>query len=213
MRGPPLPLRDYQLAAVEAATKKNLICVLPTNSGKTIIAATVVERVLLRENDPRGGARRKVIFLAPTRTLAHQQASVLLTQVASLKGDAGEGPDSEDSSWRLGLIVGDKCGSHGRLSDYQVAVMTPAIFENDLNRGHVRMEDVALLVIDEAHHCRGKVKNDQYTTIMKYHYMPCDEARRPRILALTASPVENAQAQRPDEVDFQANLRELEREL
>ena len=38
-RGCPLPLRDYQKAAVAAVAERNLICVLPTNSGKTIIAA------------------------------------------------------------------------------------------------------------------------------------------------------------------------------
>ena len=41
-----------------------------------------------------------------------------------------------------------------------------------------------------------------YTTILKYHFRPCDEALRPRILALTASPVENAQNLKPDEQSF-----------
>ena len=44
--------------------------------------------------------------------------------------------------------------------------------------------------------------NDRYATIMKYFYLPCGE--RPRVLALTASPVEKA---REDEPDCQLNGR------
>ena len=46
--------------------------------------------------------------------------------------------------------------------------------------------------------------NDRYATIMKYFYLPCGE--RPRVLALTASPVEKA---REDEPDCQSNERPL----
>ena len=49
------------------------------------------------------------------------------------------------------------------------------------------MASIALVVIDEAHHTSNKTKTF-YSTIMEYFYYPC--AQRPRILALTASPVE-----------------------
>ena len=39
-------LRDYQKCATDAALQRNLLCVLPTNSGKTVIAAEVVFHTL-----------------------------------------------------------------------------------------------------------------------------------------------------------------------
>lgn len=159
--GPPLPLREYQRAAVTAAEERNIIVVLPTNAGKTIIAANVIEKTLAAENAP-GGAARKVVFLAPTRGLAVQQARVLLQQIDALHME-GEENGKAGSLWRLGLMLGGyDTGMRLRLKDVQVAVMTPTIFEIDLNKGFVRMEQLALIVIDEAHQAK-RDKRDQYS--------------------------------------------------
>ena len=69
----PHELRDYQRRAVEAALRRNLLCVLPPNAGKTIIAADLIRRTMRSENEE-GGKRRRMVFLAPTRGLAMQQA-------------------------------------------------------------------------------------------------------------------------------------------
>ena len=66
----PFPLRDYQRAAVDEAERRNIICVLPTNSGKTVIAAALIERKLRLENAEGGLARtaRRWAAMAPVST-------------------------------------------------------------------------------------------------------------------------------------------------
>ena len=98
---PPVALRDYQSAAVEEAAQRNLLVVLPTNAGKTIISAKVIENVLYAENER--GSGKKIVFLAPGRALAVQQARVLEEQIGPLQ----EEPTSVGgAAWRLGLVVG-----------------------------------------------------------------------------------------------------------
>lgn len=212
--GGPRALRDYQQAAVKEAHRRNLLVVLPTNAGKTIISAMLIEDILYSENSRESSATspaRKIIFLAPGRALATQQAQVLMQQISPLSEEelpnATLGADS--TLWRLGLVIGMGELSVGEaMRTRQVVVMTPTLFLNALIHAHVRMEDVALLVLDEAHHLRG---NSMYATIMEYFYLPCK--RRPRVLALTASPVEKARTEEPSAAKFLEDLAELEKRL
>ena len=65
--GARLSLRCYQLRIVQEAMQYgNTLVILPTGSGKTLIAAEVARRV---------GA--KVLFLVPTRLLVEQQAKAV----------------------------------------------------------------------------------------------------------------------------------------
>ena len=59
-----------------------------------------------------------------------------------------------------------------------------------LRDGRVKMAHIALLIIDEAHHVRQKEKSEVQSIIMRFFYHKSDE--KPRILALTASPIEGA---------------------
>ena len=59
-----------------------------------------------------------------------------------------------------------------------LVVVIEAKLSDHLIRGYLAMHDVALLVMDEAHHARGK---SFMTTIMEYFYRPCDEVARPRV--------------------------------
>ena len=215
-RREPCTKRDYQDRAIREAIRRNTICVLPTGSGKTIIAAGVVEHYLDKWNaDADATTIRKAIFLATTRALAEQQANVLLDEISHLKPGGGQESGYDDPLWRLDLIVGGIVGEHdvGNMRSVQrcqVAVMTPKKFEDALQFGHLRMEEVGLLVIDECHHTRQR---SSYATLMKYFYQTCDEAKRPRILGLSASPVEEAATSAPNEEEFNARLQQLERDL
>ena len=191
-------LRDYQEACVAEAEKRNLLVVLPTNSGKTIIAAELVHRSI--------GEGKKVCFLAPSGALAIQQANVLLNYTDLLH------MDSRRVKGRLGIAIGGDRGERG-LADVgwqdafelcQCVVMKPAFFERALTRGKLRLKDIALLVIDEAHHTRG---NSFYKCIMTHFYR---EDCGPRILALTASPIEGKANAPPSRDQAKAQLRELE---
>lgn len=212
----PHPLRDYQKAAVAEAEKRNIICALPTNSGKTVIAAALIEKVLHTEN-AEGGESRRILFVVPTRELAYQQERVLLEQIPILKSDDTD-DDHVCAQWRLGMLIGASEGDEGPsrsarsyFDRVQVCVVIAKKLEEALVHGYLQMEEVALLVIDEAHHARGK---SLYATIFRYFYSTCDERRRPRVLALTASPVEAAANATPmTQQEFDAKLVELEHDL
>ena len=174
---PGFTLRDYQRAAADEAEQRNLLVVLPTNSGKTVIAAEVICRALVHE------PTKKAVFLAPKGSLVLQQARLLLRHVGPLhlRSDERSSERNDDPRWRLGVSFGvclDETGSGGldvihwsRIFDEcQCAVMTPTLFEKALcHRCGVCMEDVCVLVLDEAHNLRGR---SSYFSIMRYFYDP-----------------------------------------
>merc|ERR1712062_864283 len=100
---PGFTLRPYQLSAVDAASSRNLLVVLPTNSGKTVIAAECVLRTLQQE------ATKKVVFLAPRKALALQQARLLLHHIGLLRTNV-DGTSRNDGDlnarFRLGVSAG-----------------------------------------------------------------------------------------------------------
>ena len=211
-----LPLQPHKMVIREphlrsAITKSQR---LPKPSGATsfvccqLIAARQsslqlsLRRCYAKENSECGLAR-KMLFVVTTRELAMQQARVLLEQIPMLKTDENLTTD-DNAAWRLGLLIGhgsDEADTDTRSSTFfqhtQVCVVIDAKLEEALIHGYLQMEDVALLVMDEAHHARG---NSIYATIAKYFYAPCE--RRPRVLALTASPVEAAAGTPTSEKDF-----------
>ena len=77
------------------------------------------------------------------------------------------------------------------LLNIRIVVCTHDILCDALTHAFVRMEDIALLVFDEAHYCRG---NHAANRIMQNFYHPARLLRNtgvPHILGLTASPIFN----------------------
>ena len=192
--GEPFELFPHQKVCAKLAMTKNLICAQPTGDGKTIIAADVIRQTLEVEEE------KKVVFLAPYGALAQQQYQVFRRHIDRLHvGDDvtpnEDASEAELARWRIGLCVGAGSGAIPELStDYrdacrecQLLVMTPALFERALTHNVVGMRGIALLVFDEAHEASEK-SHHFYSTILKYFYCPC-ESPRPRVLALTATPV------------------------
>ncbi len=69
-----------------------------------------------------------------------------------------------------------------------IIVCTAAILLDCLHHSFIRMNQVNLLIFDEAHHTK---KNHPYARIIKDFYVFDEhEARRPRIFGMTASPVD-----------------------
>ena len=186
------PRWAYQQCAIEEARHHNLLVVLPTNAGKTIIAAETIRHVLDAE------AQRKIIFLAPSVPLVEQQCNVLLNHVGGL--DLVDGSRTGGCRRKIAMAIGrgrnndfDAPSLNVALTDAQIITMTPELFYIGLSSGRVRMADVALIVIDEAHNVRKTTESeDVQHAIMKYFYWPSE--RKPRVLALTASPVESKRA-------------------
>lgn len=156
--------RLYQETIFNSAVKENTLVVLPTGLGKTAIAAMMIAHRL--ENYPDS----KILFLAPTKPLAQQHEK-------TLKGLL-------DEKIRVSLFTGSVSPEKRRelWDKSDVVVSTPQGLENDVIGRKIKLEQVSLLIFDEAH--RG-VGNYAYVFIASNYVKT---AKHGRILALTASP-------------------------
>ncbi len=157
--------RFYQESIVAASRWKNTLVVAPTALGKTVIA------ILLAAHRLHDFAGSKVLMLSTTRPLVNQHAAsfrnFLDIPEDAINAFTGFTPPAQ----RAKLWV-----------DSKVICATPQVVINDLEGGRYSLEDVSLLVIDEAHRCAG---NYPYSAIAaRYH----ESAKRPRIIGMTASP-------------------------
>ncbi len=153
----------FQVDLARIGLSEDLLVVLPTGLGKTVIAALLAAEVLRRSDG-------KVLFLAPTRPLVHQHAASFQHWLTPLRAARFTGTvrrPVREGTWESADLV----------------FATPEIIQNDLAAARYRLDDVALVVFDEAHHAVGK-----------YVYVPIAEryrGERPRdgrVLGLTASP-------------------------
>ena len=128
--------RTYQVNIARACLERSTLVVLPTGMGKTVVAAMVIAETLRR----RGG---KILFLAPTKPLVEQHAAslrdVLIVERISLFTGEVTSPEERDLLWRENKIV----------------VSTPQVIRNDLRAGRFTLDDVSLVVFDEAHRAVG----------------------------------------------------------
>lgn len=96
----------------------------------------------------------------------------------------------------IGKIFGDMNGDIGdpefwcqQFSENMAFVCTAQTLLSMFGAGFISMDRVNLLIFDEAHHTK---KNHAYARIMEYY--PRWENERPRILGMTASPVDTSKA-------------------
>ncbi len=154
-----------QLLAARILEKGNTLVVMPTALGKTIVAVLVAAERLRKF--PSG----KVLMLAPTKPLATQHAETFRRvlkvpedRVVVLAGYIA--PEKRQELWKFAKVI---CA-------------TPQTVENDILAGRISLEDVVLLVVDEAHRAVG----DYPYVFIAREYMK--QAKHPLILGLTASP-------------------------
>lgn len=126
--------RDYQDNLAKQAISENCLIVLPTGLGKTTVALHVIAEFLSRK---KGG----VLFLAPTRVLAHQHYEFLKNNL--LIDD-------------IALVTGeDLIPKRKKLWVNSVICATPEIVKNDLDRQIVSPDQFSLIIFDEAHRTVG----------------------------------------------------------
>ena len=122
---------------------------------------------------------RVAFFLVDKVALVFQQHAVLVSNldypIDRLCGEMVKGVEEDKSFW-------DKT-----LAENMVIVCTADILYKCLAHSYIRMDEINLLVFDEAHHTK---KNHPYARIIKDFYIDVDEDKRPRILGMTASPVD-----------------------
>lgn len=151
--------RDYQINIAKNCLEKSTLVVLPTGMGKTTIALLVIAEKL---------TRGKILFLAPTKPLVEQHFSYVKNYLVEEKICVLTGeviPKKRVAFWNSNKII----------------VSTPQVIENDLITNRIDLNNVALIVFDEAHRAVG---NYSYTFIaQKYANLA---------LGMTASPGSNA---------------------
>ena len=69
-------------------------------------------------------------------------------------------------------------------SEHVVLVMTPQVLVDCLSRKNITMDNLSLMVFDEAHHC---VKRHPYAQIMEFYHAAT--APKPHVFGMTACPV------------------------
>ena len=153
----------FQLDLARVGLEEDLLVVLPTGLGKTVIAALLAAEVL-RASD------RKVLFLAPTRPLVQQHSDSFARWLVPLRTARFTGTvrrPVREGSWEPADVV----------------FATPELVRNDLAAGRYRLTDVGLIVFDEAHHAVG---NYAYVPIAERY--GTERLGGGRVLGLTASP-------------------------
>lgn len=161
--------RLYQEVIVAQVEEKgNTLVVAPTALGKTVIAAMLCARML--EKNP----HQKILFLAPTKPLAVQHQTRLrefLTlhpeTINVLTGALS--PEKRAQVWDESSII----------------TATPQTIENDILTGKSTLNEVQLVIFDEAHR---SVKEYSYVYLAKTFWNTHTLNKNKRILALTASP-------------------------
>ncbi|RLI89422.1 MAG: Hef nuclease [Archaeoglobales archaeon] len=176
--------RAYQISIAATALMRNTLVILPTGLGKTAIALLVIASRLHNE----GG---RALVLAPTKPLVEQHAEFFRKrmklnpeEIVALSGEIS--PEKRVELWK----------------DAKLIVSTPQVVENDLIAGRISLEDVVHVTFDEAHRAVGEYS---YVYIAERYFK---EAKKPLILAITASP--GSDAERIKEVVKNLGIEEIE---
>src|SRR3989344_8613426 len=155
--------RTYQQTIFATALKYHTLVVLPTGLGKTLIAKMLAKHRLSTYSEER------ILFLTPTKPLALQHHDSFLDTFTP-----------QDLFTATGTVDAEK-----RKKAYEqskIIFATPQTIENDLINRRIPLEQISLIIFDEAHRASGDYA---YCFIAK-EYMK--QAKHPKILALTASP-------------------------
>jgi ERCC4-related helicase len=157
--------RLYQQTMLATCVSKNCLVVLPTGMGKTAVAVMLASQRLSQY------PKSKILVLAPTKPLVEQIMQVFrqtldIPEEKIIMFTGNVTPEKRKEMWK----------------DTSVIISTPQGLENDIISSKIGVEDVSLLVFDEAHRAVGDYS---YVFIAKQYHK---KAEFPRLLAMTASP-------------------------
>src|SRR3989338_3985568 len=156
---------DYQKNIFETCKEKDCLVILPTGTGKTLIA------LMLAIDRFKKFPLEKILMLAPTRPLIEQHFNYFKENL----------PDG----WADMQIFTGKTPSEKRGEIWQTAEFifsTPQCISNDLKKNLYNLSEVSLLIVDECHRC---LKNYAYNLITQKYKT---QGKNKRVLGLTASP-------------------------
>ena len=159
--------RNYQLQLLEYAKNQNIVTVLNTGSGKTLIAVLLLKYIHSIDS-------RVSVFLVPAVPLVSQQSKYIQSHTTLNVQEAygSMGVDTWDSEkWQAVTHLNN------------ILVMTPQVLLNSIHSNFLNLNDISCLVFDEAHHCRGSHPYNQLMEVYRHH-----KGTRPKIFGMTASP-------------------------
>jgi len=162
--------RDYQNTIFQTAKEKDTLVVLPTGTGKTLIA------IMLTVERFKKFPLEKILILAPTRPLIEQHFEYFQKTLPK--------------NWADMQLFTGKTPSKKRKEIWETAEFifsTPQCISNDLKNRLYNLEDVSLLIVDECHRC---LKNYAYTYVTQKYK---SHAKNKRVIGLTASPGSDSQ--------------------
>jgi ERCC4-related helicase len=159
-------MRDAQLLAAVEALLHNTVVVMPTGTGKTLVASAVMR--CISELNP----QRSCVMVVDRIPLVHQQRDALVLDT--------------------GMLVLPLCSENKTAQKvkkwvdnfYDAVVVTAGTLVGLLEEGVVSIDRFSVLVFDECHHATGL--HDYSTILAKVRLVP--PASRPRLLGLSASP-------------------------
>lgn len=194
--------RDYQIELFERAKERNTIAVLDTGSGKTLIAALLLRHVLAKEFESRheGNPKKVAFFVVSTaRRFDYYVPVKYLLIIIQVDKVALVFQQHAVLECNLDQPIAKFCGNMldrsanaaywGDIMDkHMIVVCTAAILLKCLYHSYIRMDQINLLIFDEAHHAK---KNHPFAEIIKQFYINVeDKTQRPRVFGMTASPVD-----------------------
>jgi endoribonuclease Dicer len=174
--------RSYQQELFERAKEENILAVLDTGSGKTLIACLLIKHVLSEELIDRknGKPPRTVVFLVNSVHLVIQQGQVLTNNLSQPPAIL-HGGMKQENLWKKDVWS-------RILEANQAVVCTAEVLNQALFHNYMSINSISLLIFDECHHAK---KGHPYAKIMLDYYMYSTTGqRRPKIFGMTASPVD-----------------------
>ena len=188
--------RDYQTELFQRAKNENIIAVLDTGSGKTHIATLLLKHILDEELASRAqGNQHKMAFFLVSTLLAYaantnsvqvDSVNLVFQQANVLRCGLDQGV--EPICGAMGASLWTKSTWKAYFAKNMVIVCTAEVLSQCLMHSFISMNNINLLIFDEAHHAKD---NHPYARIMKDYYAHEDDhSKRPRVFGMTASPVD-----------------------
>ncbi|KAI9705414.1 MAG: Dicer-like protein 1 [Candelina mexicana] len=170
--------REYQLELFQKAKKQNIIAVLDTGSGKTLIAVLLLKHTLDQELEDRalGKQHRISFFLVDCVTLVFQQYAVL---------ECNLDQNIERFCGDMGCDLWNKATWDKHFSENMVIVCTAEVLYQCLMHSFITVDRINILIFDEAHHAK---KN--HAIIKEFYLAEVEVSKRPKVFGMTASPVD-----------------------
>ena len=164
--------RSYQQELAEPGINgENYIICAPTGSGKTLVAAMIIENHMIKLRERGHYANGNILFIVKTQQLAHQQQKTLTEYLKGLS--ITEITGETESSIYLALPQVD------------IVVCTSGKLCSELDNNMIHLRSATLLVFDECHHAIG---GDTYALILEYYLLAKQEGTHLQVIGLTASP-------------------------